>query len=80
MSRLAGRVQEAAEEIGAGMSVAVRRGDAAYFEFRAGQRECQGECIVDVVADVGIDQDGDCADASDAPSRQIVTTRMRNTE
>jgi len=47
--------KEAVEELGAGLGVTEGGSDAEDLEFGAAEGQCDGEGIVDVVADVGID-------------------------
>src|SRR5262249_20428411 len=51
-------VQQAAEDEGARVRVAVNGGDAVQADLGTRQDERQGEGIVDVAADVGVEQDG----------------------
>ena len=54
----AGHGEETAHEQGAVLGVAAHGGDAAQVEFGAGENEGQGEGVVDVAADVRVEQDG----------------------
>jgi len=47
--------KEAVEELGAGLGVTEGGSDAEDLEFGAAEGECDGEGVVDVVADVGVD-------------------------
>ena len=49
--------QEAVEKLGAGFRVAERGGDAKDLEFGATKSEAHGERVINVVADVGVDDD-----------------------
>jgi hypothetical protein len=51
----AGFFKEAAQQAGAEMRVAPSAGDSQNLKFRTSQREPNGEGIINIVADVGVD-------------------------
>ncbi len=55
--RATGFGEEAVKKLGASFGVAESCGDAKDFEFGAAERESDGEGIVNVVADVGVNDD-----------------------
>ena len=55
--RAAGFREEAVEKLGAGFRVAERGRDAKDLEFGAAESQGDGESVVNVIADVGVDDD-----------------------